>query len=204
MKTRLLVIAGISALVFFNGCQEEEALPPKAPVVNATTDEPTIDSGTTASITLNSDVSTASFKWTVVANGVSGASDGSGNSIAQTLHATGAISGTVTYVITPQANGVDGIPVSVIITVKPVVKITYLADVKQIFTTSCTPCHMASGYNSVKFDNYVVAKSKITDILDRVQRTPGTSGFMPQGGTKISAENIATLKKWLADGLLEK
>ncbi|HET6559954.1 MAG TPA: PKD-like domain-containing protein [Prolixibacteraceae bacterium] len=204
MKTRLLVIAGFLALLFFNGCKEEEALPPKVPVVNATTDMPTIDSGTTASISLKSDVSTANFKWTVIVNSVSGASDGSGNSIAQTLHATGAVAGTATYIITPQANGVDGIPVSVIITVKPVVKITYQADVKQIFTTSCTPCHMTSGYNSVKLDNYTVAKSKITTILDRVQRTQGTSGFMPQGGTKISDENIATLKKWLADGLLEK
>jgi len=92
-------------------------------------------------------------------------------------------------------------------TEEPVVlpKITYNADIKAIFTTNCTPCHLAGGANPNKWDQYEVAKSKITTILDRVQREPGTTGFMPRNGTmKLSAENIAKLKQWVADGLLEK
>lgn len=178
--------------------------PLKVPVVTATAAAQAIDSGTATSIALKSDITPTSFSWTVIQDGVTGASEGSGTSIAQTLNASGTVAGTVIYVITPEANGIKGTPVSVTITVNPIMKTTYLADVKQIFTTSCAPCHMASGYNSVKLDNYAVAKSKITNIIDRIERTPGTAGFMPQGGTKLSDANIATLKKWLADGLAEK
>ena len=55
---------------------------------------------------------------------VSGASAGTGNSIAQTLTATGTSPGTVTYTITPTANGCDGTPIDVIITVNPTPDVT--------------------------------------------------------------------------------
>jgi len=83
-------------------------------------------------------------------------------------------------------------------------KTTYNADVKPIFVANCTPCHMAAGYNSLKLDQYAQSKAKINSILDRVQRNPGSTGFMPNGGTKLSDEKIAILKKCLDDGLLEK
>jgi hypothetical protein len=86
-----------------------------------------------------------------------------------------------------------------------VAKITYDKDIKPILLTNCAPCHVAGGANPNKFDQFAVASSKITSILDRVQREPGTTGFMPRNGTmKLSAENIAKLKQWVADGLLEK
>lgn len=197
-------MAGIIVLLFVSSCTEDEPAPVVVPEVTATPASLSITSGTPASIELKSDVTSATFKWTVLQNGVSGASDGTGNSISHTLNLTGNETGSVTYVITPMANGVSGSPKTVVIEVKPVVKVTYLADVKQIFTTSCAPCHMASGYNSLKLDNYAVAKSKITHIIDRVERSQGSAGFMPQGGTKLSDAHIATLKKWLEDGLLEK
>ena len=85
----------------------------------------------------------------------------------------------------------------------PVAKVTYTADVKPIFVASCTPCHMAAGTNPNKWDNYTMAKNKINVILDRVQRDPSIPGFMPKNGSKLSDAKIATLKKWMADGLLE-
>ena len=86
----------------------------------------------------------------------------------------------------------------------PVVVVTYTADVKPILVTSCTPCHLAIGANSNKWDEYSQAKGKINSILDRVQRTPGSAGFMPKGpAPALTAAQIATLKKWVADGLLE-
>ena len=111
--------------------------------------------------------------------------------------------GTATYSIIPMAGGVAGNAISVVITVN-VVKTTYMADVKPILTTSCTPCHMAGGTNPNKWDEYTPAKTKITLILDRVKREQGATGFMPRNGTKLSADKIAVLEKWLADGLLEK
>jgi uncharacterized repeat protein (TIGR01451 family) len=85
----------------------------------------------------------------------------------------------------------------------PVVIINYIADVKPIFVTSCTPCHLTGGTNPNKWDDYATAKAKITTILERVQRAPGTTGFMPKVGSALTAAQIATLKKWVTDGLLE-
>ena len=80
---------------------------------------------------------------------------------------------------------------------------TYVADAKPIFVANCTPCHVAGGGNPNKWDQYDQAKANINGILDRIQRDPGATGFMPNGGSKLSAEKIAILKKWLDDGLLE-
>ncbi len=86
-----------------------------------------------------------------------------------------------------------------------VAKITYDKDIKPILLTNCTPCHLAGGANPNKWDQFAMASSKITSIIDRVQREPGTTGFMPRNGTmKLSADNIAKLKQWVTDGLLEK
>jgi mono/diheme cytochrome c family protein len=85
----------------------------------------------------------------------------------------------------------------------PVDKVTYVADVKPIFLNSCTPCHLAGGVNPNKWDDYTQAKNKISVILDRVQRTPGTTGFMPKVGSALTSAQIATLKQWVTDGLLE-
>jgi hypothetical protein len=84
------------------------------------------------------------------------------------------------------------------------VKITYAKDIKALFVANCTPCHLAGGTNPNKWDDYATAKTKIATILDRVQRTPGTTGFMPRNGTmQLPAATIALLKQWQTDGLLE-
>ena len=84
-----------------------------------------------------------------------------------------------------------------------VVKVTYTKDVKPVFLSSCTPCHLAGGANPNKWDEYSQAKGKINVILDRVQRTPGSTGFMPKVGSALTAGQIATLKQWVTDGMLE-
>ncbi|MCU0324397.1 MAG: cytochrome c [Spirosomaceae bacterium] len=84
------------------------------------------------------------------------------------------------------------------------VKVTYNKDIKAIFTANCTPCHLAGGTNPNKWDDYTQAKAKITAILDRVQRQPGTTGFMPRNGTmQLPQATIDKLKQWVSDGLLE-
>jgi len=82
-------------------------------------------------------------------------------------------------------------------------KITFNNDVKPLLVLSCAPCHVSGG-NYAKWDVYANAKSKITSIIDRVNRAQGSAGFMPSGGTKLSADKIAMLNKWVTDGLLEK
>jgi len=89
-----------------------------------------ICSGEDITITANSTNAT-SFDWTVVENGVTGATGGSGaNSpqgmdITQTLTATGAATGTVNYTITPILGTCQGTPQIIIVTVNPPVLPTF-------------------------------------------------------------------------------
>lgn len=200
MKTKVLTALFLLLTVIFVSCTEEDPIPP---VATANPSTQTISSGTATSISLSSTVTGTSFSWTAEQSGVSGASAGTGSTIAQTLSATGGAAGTVTYTITPMANGTSGTPIKVTITVNPP-KVTFVADIKPLLTASCTPCHMPGGANPNKWDDYATVKSKISVILDRVQREPTAAGFMPKGGSKLSAANIALLNKWVADGVLEK
>jgi hypothetical protein len=84
----------------------------------------------------------------------------------------------------------------------PVVKVTYTKDVKPIFVSNCS-CHLAAGANPNKWDDYATAKSKISLILDRINRDQTAVGFMPKNGTKLPAATITTLTQWQTDGLLE-
>lgn len=84
----------------------------------ATPSSQSICSGQTTSIALSANVPGATFSWTASSNGVSGASDGSGPLIAQTLSITSTSAGSVTYTITPTSpTGCQGSPISVIVTV---------------------------------------------------------------------------------------
>jgi len=85
----------------------------------------------------------------------------------------------------------------------PVTKVTYNNAAKSILVTNCAPCHVAGGGNPNKWDDYNTAKSKIDAILGRVNLDVSAAGFMPKGGTKLSASTIDTLNQWKADGLLE-
>jgi len=200
MKNISLILSLFAVVLFISSCGDDE-LP--MPVATATPASQVITSGGATSIALASSLTGTTFSWTVVQTGVTGATSGSGATIAQTLTLSGAAVGTATYTVIPTAGGVAGSAISVVITVNAA-KITYLADVKPIMTTSCTPCHMAGGTNPNKFDEYTPTKTKIATIIDRVKREQGSTGFMPRNGTKLSADKIAILEKWVADGLLEK
>jgi hypothetical protein len=85
---------------------------------NVTAQAQTICSGSATSITLISTFPGTSFNWTVVQAGVTGASNGSGNIISQTLNGAG----TATYTVTPYetVSGCLGTPVVVVVTVNQV------------------------------------------------------------------------------------
>ncbi|MES2398087.1 MAG: PKD-like domain-containing protein [Bacteroidota bacterium] len=90
-----------------------------APIATATPPAQTFCSGGTTSIALSSNVTSATFSWTVVQTNVTGATVGTGNSIAQTLNVPGTTSGTAVYSITPTTSSCAGTPISVTVTVNP-------------------------------------------------------------------------------------
>jgi uncharacterized membrane protein len=82
-------------------------------------------------------------------------------------------------------------------------KSTYNADVKSIMNAKCATsgCHAASA-QFPDLSTYSATKSNITIVLERMNRGVGTSGFMPDGGSKTQAD-IDKITKWQTDGLLE-
>lgn len=89
------------------------------PVASKSPANQVICSGQTTNTILSSTLSNTSYSWTVVQNGVSGASNGSGSTIAQTLSTTGSTQGTVIYTITPTANGCTGAAIKDTVKVNP-------------------------------------------------------------------------------------
>ncbi len=90
------------------------------PIPNAAATAQTICTGSVTSIALTNPngVSGTTYTWTASASNVTGASSGSGSTIAQTL--TSSSGGTVTYTVTPTANGCSGTPINVVATVQVV------------------------------------------------------------------------------------
>src|SRR5574343_225084 len=77
----------------------------------------TICSGETTNINLSASIPGTDFEWIVVATNVSGASDGTGSNIGQTL--TSVLGGTVVYSVVPVLNGCYGSPIDITVNVNP-------------------------------------------------------------------------------------
>lgn len=200
MQKLLFMLVLLSSGIAFNSCTKEE---PDKPNVTATPSSQTIKSGETTSIVLTSNFEGTTFSWTVNQAGVTGATEGNGSVIAQTLTLTGSTLGVATYTVTPVSGGVTGNKITIVVTVESGQKITYISDIKPIMINNCGSCHLSGGSHPKKFDNYTTTKSNINEILKRVQQSKGSDGFMPQGGSKLSTTDIELLKKWQADGLAE-
>jgi hypothetical protein len=82
----------------------------------------TICGGATTSIELTSVFPGTGYRWTVAQSGVTGATSGTGTTIAQVLTPTGFTQGSASYTITPYeiVDGCSGTPINVIVTVKPI------------------------------------------------------------------------------------
>ena len=89
------------------------------PDFTATPIQAPICSGDTTSIALSPSLSGTTVSWTVVQNGVTGASGDSGTLINQILDTTGNAPGDAIYTITPKLNGCVGVPISVTAIVNP-------------------------------------------------------------------------------------
>ncbi len=82
---------------------------------------------------------------------------------------------------------------------------TYTTDIAPLMVAKCSPCHLPSkGGRKADFENYEGAKKYGADMLARVMLNPGDRGFMPFKHDKLPAEEIAIIKNWVDQGMLEK
>ncbi|MGD9929768.1 MAG: PKD-like domain-containing protein [Mangrovibacterium sp.] len=134
------------------------------PTVTANVASNTICSGSATSIGLTNlpnAVSGTTYSWTVAQTDVTGAVDGSGASIVQTLTATSNTAGTVTYTITPRANGCDGAPVDVTITVNPRPDVVATPASQTICSGGSTNISLSGSVTGTSF-NWTTASSGVT------------------------------------------
>jgi uncharacterized protein (TIGR02145 family) len=98
-------------------------------------------------ITNNSHVSGSTYTWTASGSSflVSGYSSGSGNLIQQMLDNSGNNIETVTYHVSPSANGCPGISSNVVVTVDPAPVVTFTPCVDPVTTTNAQPIKLRGG-----------------------------------------------------------
>lgn len=85
---------------------------------------------------------------------------------------------------------------------EPLPSVTFNGSIKSLISSKCAPCHTGGG-SQRNFTVYSTVKSSASSIRNRIERTPGTSGFMPNGKTSKESNLISKMKQWQTDGLLE-
>ena len=120
------------------------------PTVLATPVSQVICSGLPTGILLSSNFATATFSWTVDQIGVTGATAGTGNNISQNLTSLGSV-GTAIYTITPIANGCQGVPITVAITVTPMTVATATPSLQSICSGNATDIVLSSSIPGTTF-----------------------------------------------------
>jgi hypothetical protein len=162
----------------------------------ATPSSPSICSGQTTSIALSSNVPGTTFSWTASPVGVSGASDGSGPLIAQTLSTTSTSSGMVTYTVTPTSpTGCQGSPITVVVTVNLLPFAAVTPPSQTIFSGETASLALSSNVPGTTFSWTVFASgvsgassgsgSLIAQTLSTTTCAPGTVTYTitPTGPT---------------------
>lgn len=164
-------------------CQQVTVTVNQVPFAIATPSADTMCSGGTTSIALSSFVPGTTFAWTVVETGVTGGSNGSTSTIAQTLTTTGNTTGTAVYTITPTANGCVGFPITVTINVDPIPVLSVSSQNPTICAGSVLPINLISNVAGTSF-TWTVVETGITGgtngngltISDSLVATGGSTG----------------------------
>ncbi|MCW3072317.1 MAG: hypothetical protein JWO44_2207 [Bacteroidetes bacterium] len=156
------------------------------PTVTATPTTQTICSGGVTSVLLSGNVATATYSWTVVQTGVSGAAAGSGTGISQTLSATGTSAGTAVYTVTPTANGCPGTPVTVTVTVNPIPSVTATPSTQTLCSGSTTGIALSSATPGATF-SWTVSQSGVSGGSagsgSSIAQALSTTGTVPGSAT---------------------
>jgi uncharacterized protein (TIGR02145 family) len=108
---------------------------------------PVMCGGTTTNITNGSNIPGASYSWSATGSSqyVTGYGPGSGNLISQTILNTGFSIESVTYTVTPVANGCPGVPLSVSVTVLPQPFTTFTICNDPVTTVNSRPVTLRGG-----------------------------------------------------------
>ena len=89
----------------------------------------------------------------------------------------------------------------------PIEKVTYTSNVKSIIDNNCISCHAATPVNGAPMSliTYQQVKDAVLNrgLLDRISRSNGAPGLMPNGGPRMPQQTIDIIVKWNSDGLLE-
>jgi len=160
-----------------------------------------LDSGTTASSVTPTLSGTAPFTFSLTSSPDAGAAitiDNFGIITAGPPLVPGVY--TIDIQVTNSA-GTTSFPGAYTITINEVIPVTFTNDVLPLINQYCSTCH-TTGPKTI-YSDYNNAARDINLILDRVQRKPGSAGFMPKNGKPLTADQIQLLKDWLAHGLLE-
>jgi gliding motility-associated-like protein len=131
-------------------------------------------------IQLNSNVAGTVFNWNVIQNNVTGASNGTGNSIAQVLTATSNNIGQAVYSITPTIGGCPGIPALVIVRVNQIPVATANAAISTICSSSTTNIALTSSIAGTTFSWTVIQ----TGIFGAI---PGNGATIAQTLTTVNS-----------------
>lgn len=148
------------------------------PSIDATPNPDTICGGASTNFTLTSDVNNATFTWTVNAPAnITGANNGSGSSIQQTLFNNGQNLETVTYIVTPIANSCAGNPDSVQVVVSPGITVQFSPNAQTICSGQSTHAiNISSPTSGVTFS--------------WVSQANGVTGVAPSGSNIIPVQTL--------------
>ena len=142
----------------------------------------TICSGQATNISFSGAINNTVYSWSVVSSvGVSGALNGSGTAINQTLTTTGLSQGTVVYEVTPSLNGCTGTPQRITVTVNPV---------PEIFGSATHPdlCSGESTFISVSTFNATTVFNWVVEPVGVSGATAGTA----TGSSILIAQPLTT------------
>lgn len=73
----------------------------------------------------------------------------------------------------------------------------YVESVAPILSQNCVSCHSGgSPAFDLSLDSFTSVRNSMESILDAVNRDQGSAGFMPQGGSKLTEDQITSLQSF--------
>ncbi len=163
------------------------------PLPNAAAADQKIFSGNSTAISISNpnQVAGTTFSWTTTSTNVSGASPGSGTTIAQVLQNTVG-TGTVTYLITPTSSGCSGTPLTIIANVETLPVIT---ATNNGYVSMGTPVNLdpGGGYTTYLWKNSAnltlgSTQTLSTAIPDTYSLTVSKSGVTGNGTSSFTVK----------------
>ncbi len=157
------------------------------PVLTVTPTTVSLCSGTATNIALSAPQTGTTYSWGIMQSGATGAAAGSGNTIAQTLTATGTTAGTVTYMIRPSTGSCNGASVNATVTVKPAPALTVTPASQAVCSGAATSLVNSDNLTGTTYAWTVTqsgasgatagAGATIAQTLTNTSTTPGTATY---------------------------